>query len=49
MYINFHQNRVETQVVTVLTSLIANNGKLHRFATTNSNFEQINYFRHTSS
>ena len=29
MCINFQQNRVETQVVTVLTSLIAKNRKLH--------------------
>ena len=49
MCINFQQNRVETQVVTVLTSLIAKNRKLHKFATTNSNFEKINSFRHASS
>ena len=40
MCINFQQNRDETQVVTVLTSLIAKNGKLDKFATTNSNFEK---------
>ena len=31
MCINFQQNRVETQVVTVLTSLIAKNRKLHNW------------------
>ena len=40
MCINFQQNRVEKQVVTVLTNLIAKNGKLHQFATTNSNFQK---------
>ena len=34
MCINFQQNRVETQVITVLTSLFAKNCKLHKFATT---------------
>ena len=38
MYINFQQNRVKTQVMTVLTSLFAKNRKLHQFATTNNNF-----------
>ena len=38
MYINFQQNRVKTQVMTVLTSLFAKNRKLHKFATTNNNF-----------
>ena len=38
MCINFQQNRVETQVVTVLTSLFAKNRKLHKFATTNNIF-----------
>ena len=40
MYINFQQNRVKTQVMTVLTSLFAKNHKLHKFATTNNNFQQ---------
>ena len=31
MYINFQQNWVKTQVVTVLTSLFAKNRKLHKF------------------
>ena len=33
MYINFQQNWVKTQVVTVLTSLFAKNRKLRKFAT----------------
>ena len=40
MYINFQQNWVKTQVVTVLTSLFAKNRKLHTFATTNNLFEK---------
>ena len=38
MYINFQQNRVKTQVNTVLTSIFAKNRKLHKFATNNCNF-----------
>ena len=38
MCMNFQQNRVETQVVTLLTSLFAKNRKLHKFATTNNIF-----------
>ena len=38
MYINFQQNRVSRSVKTVHTNLFAKNGKLHKFATTNSNF-----------
>ena len=38
MYINFQQNQVKTQVMTVHTSLFAKNRKLHKFATTNNNF-----------
>ena len=38
MYINFQQNRVKTQVITVLTSLFAKNRKLHKFATTSNTF-----------
>ena len=49
MYINFQQNWVKTQVVTVLTSLFAKNRKLHTFATTNIIFGKIHDFRHTSS
>ena len=37
MYINFQQNQVKTQVMTVHTSLFANNRKLHKFAITNNN------------
>ena len=40
MYINFHQNRVCRSVKTVRTNLFAQYGKLHKFATTNSNFEK---------
>ena len=49
MYINVQQNRVSRSVKTLHTNLFANNCKLHKFATTNSNFEKIDYFRHTSS
>ena len=49
MYINFEQTRVGRSVKTVHTNLLAKNGKLHKFATTNSNFEKINFFRHASS
>ena len=40
MPINFQQNRVSRYVKTVHTNLFAKNGKLHRFATTNSNCKQ---------
>ena len=36
MYINFQQNQVKGQVMTVHTSLFAK--KLHKFATTKNNF-----------
>ena len=39
MYINFQQNRVSRSVRTVNTKLFANNHKLHKFATCNSNFK----------
>ena len=32
----------------MLTNILANNRKLHKFATMNSNFEKIDYFRHVS-
>ena len=48
MYINFRQTQVSRSVKTVHTKLFANNGKLHKFSTTNSNFEKIDYFRHAS-
>ena len=38
MYINFQQNQVKTQVMTVHTSLFAQNRKLHKFAATNNKF-----------
>ena len=40
MYINFQQNWVSRSVKTVHTNLFANNRKLHKFATTNNNFEK---------
>ena len=40
MHINFQQNRVSRSVKTVFTNLFAKNCKLHKFATTNSNFEK---------
>ena len=40
LYINFQQNRVRRSVKTVHTNLFANNCKLHKFATCNSNFEK---------
>ena len=38
MYLNFQQNWNSRSVKTVHTNLFAKNGKLHKFATTNSNF-----------
>ena len=40
MYINFQQNQVSRAVKTVHTNLFANNRNLHKFATTNRNFEK---------
>ena len=40
MYINFQQNQVKTQVMTVDTNLFAKNRKLHKIATTNNNFKK---------
>ena len=40
MYINFQQSRVSRSVQTVHTNIFANNRNLHKFATTNSNFEK---------
>ena len=49
MYFDFQQNRVCRSVKTVHTNLFAQYRKLHKFATTNSNFEKKNNsFRHTS-
>ena len=43
MYINFQQTRVSRSIQTVHTNIFANNRKLHKFATTNSNFEKLDY------
>ena len=40
MYSDFHQNRICRSVKTVHTNLFAQYRKLHKFATTNSNFEK---------
>ena len=40
MYINFQQNRAGRSVKTEHTNLLANNRKLHKFATCNSSFEK---------
>ena len=44
MYINFQQNRVCRSVKTVHISLFAQYRMLHKFATTNSNFERNHIF-----
>ena len=44
MYINFQQTLVSRSVQTVYTNIFANNRNLHKFATTNSNFEKNDYF-----
>ena len=49
IYIDLKQNRVCRSVNTVHTNLFAQYRKLHKFATTNSNFEKKNSFRHASS
>ena len=49
MYINFQQTRVSRSVQTVHTNILANNRNLHKFATTNSNFEKKRLLRHASS
>ena len=45
MYINFQQNRDSRSVKTVLTSIFAKKSKLHKFATTNSNFLKNRLFQ----
>ena len=40
MHINFLQHRINTQVVTVLTSLFAIKSQVEKFATTNKNFRK---------
>ena len=49
MYINFHQNQVKTQVMTVHTSLFAKNRELPKFATTTNIFFNFDSFRYASS
>ena len=49
MYINFQQNQVSRSVKSMDTKLFEKYRKLHKFATTNSNFAKIDYFRHASS
>ena len=41
MYMIFQQNQVSRTVKTVQTNLFANNSKLNKFATCNSNFEKL--------
>ena len=48
MYIDFQQNQVCRPVKTLRTNLFAQYRKLHKFATTNSNFKKIDSFRHAS-
>ena len=43
MYIIFQQNRVSSIVKTVHTNIFANNRRLHKFATTNSNFKKNDF------
>ena len=45
MYIKIQQNWVSRSVKTVHTNLFANNRKLYKFATTNSNFEKKKLFQ----
>ena len=51
MYINFFAKSgwYVDQSKTVHTNLFAKTRKLHKFATTNSNFEKKKIFRHASS
>ena len=49
MYINFQQNQVSRSLKTVHTNIFANNRKLHKIATTNSNIAINYYFRNASS
>ena len=49
MYINLQQNWVSNSVQTMHKNIFANNRKLHKFATTNRNFENKYYIRHASS
>ena len=47
-YINFQQNRISRSVKTVHPNVFAEDFNLHKLANTNSNFEKIDYFRHTT-
>ena len=49
MYINFQQNQVSRSLKTVHTNIFANNRKLNKIATTNSNIEKNDYLRNASS
>ena len=49
MYINSQQNRVSRSVRTCTQIYLQKNYKVHKFATTNSSFEEIDYLRHSSS
>ena len=40
MYTNFQQTRVSRSVQTVHTNIFANNRNVHKFASTNNNFEK---------
>ena len=44
LYINFLQNRVSRSVKTLHTNLFAQIAQVHKFATTNSNFEKNQVF-----
>ena len=41
MYINFLQNRVSRSIKIVHTNFLQKNDKLHKFATTNSNYQLL--------
>ena len=48
MYINFQQNHVSRSLKTVHTNIFANNRKLHKIATTNSNIKKNYSFKNAS-
>ena len=45
IHLNLQQNQVSSSGKTVHTNILENNRKLHTFATTNSNFGKIYYYR----
>ena len=49
MYINLSKIGLEDQSKFCTQNCFQKIGKLHKFATTNNNFERGNYFRHVSS